>query len=198
VFALSVLFGIESTVLAVTTDATRGVTDRFRSLPMTGSAVVTGRCVADMLNAIAGLGALAAAGVLVGWGWHEGAERAVAGFALLLLLRFAFIWVGIYLGLVLETPEAAAVVQVAVWPLGFLSSGFTSPDDMPSWLAVLAEWNPISSTITATRDLFGNPGVPQDGSWVVENAQVMAVVWPVALVAVFLPLAMRRYRDLSR
>ena len=75
-----------------------------------------------------------------------------------------------------------------------MSSGFTSPEDMPGWLGTIAEWNPVSSTITATRELFGNPGVPQDSSWIAENAQLMAVVWPLALVAVFLPLAARRYR----
>lgn len=198
VFALSVLFGIESTVLAVTTDAAKGVTDRFRSLPMSGSAVVAGRSAADMFDAVGGLAALTAAGLLVGWRWHEGTGRALAALALLLLLRFAFVWVGIYLGLVLRTPEGAAVVQVLVWPLGFLSSGFISPDDMPAWLGSLAEWNPISSTITATRALFGNPGVSDGGSWVVDNAQTMAIVWPLVLVAVFLPLAVRRYRDLGR
>jgi ABC-2 type transport system permease protein len=195
---LSVLFGLEATVLAITTDSSKGVTERFRSLPMAGSAVVAGRSVADMVNAALGLVALVAAGLLVGWGWHEGAGRAAAGLGLLLLLRFAFVWVGIYLGLVLKTPEAAVVVQIVVWPLGFVSSGFTSPEDMPGWLRPIAEWNPVSSTITATRELFGNSGVPQDPSWIAANARLMAVVWPLAMVAVFLPLAVRRYRHLSR
>jgi hypothetical protein len=198
VLGLSVLFGIEATVLAVVTDASRGVTDRLRSLPMAGPAVVAGRSVADMLNATLGLAALVLGGLAVGWRWHEGAGRAAAALGLFLLLRFAFVWVGIYLGLVLKTPEAAMVVQILVWPLGFVSSGFTSPEDMPGWLGTIAEWNPVSSTITASRELFGNPGVPQDGSWIADNAQLMAVVWPIALVALFLPLAARRYRDLRR
>ncbi|HET9608584.1 MAG TPA: ABC transporter permease [Acidimicrobiales bacterium] len=198
VLGLSVLFGVEATVLAVTNDAAKGVTDRFRSLPVSGAAVVGGRGVADMANAALGLGALVVAGRVVGWRWHEGAGRAAAALALLMLLRLAFVWVGVYLGLVLRTPEAAVVVQILVWPLGFVSSGFTAPEHMPGWLGVVAEWNPVSSTITATRELFGNPGVPQDGSWVAANAQLMAVVWPLALVAVFLPLAVRRYRALRR
>ncbi|HEX6423597.1 MAG TPA: ABC transporter permease [Acidimicrobiales bacterium] len=198
VLGLSVLFGIEATVLAVTNDAAKGITDRFRSLPMSGAAVVGGRCAADMINAGLGLGALVAAGLAVGWRWHDAGGRTVAALALLLLLRLAFVWVGVYLGLVLKTPEAAVVVQIVVWPLGFVSSGFTSPERMPGWLGAVAEWNPVSSTITATRDLFGNPGVAQDGSWVATNAQLMAVVWPLVLVAVFLPLAVRRYRGLGR
>lgn len=195
---LAVLFGIEATVLAVVTDASKGVTDRFRSLPMAGAAVVGGRAAADMLNAALGLAAMVLAGLAVGWGWHEGTGRAAAALGLFLLMRFAFVWVGIYLGLVLKTPEGAMVVQILVWPLGFVSSGFTSPEDMPGWLGAIAEWNPVSSTITATRELFGNPGVPQGGSWIAENAQLMAIVWPLVLVAVFLPLAARRYRDLRR
>jgi ABC-type multidrug transport system permease subunit len=195
---LSVLFGIEATVLAVTTDAAKGVTDRFRALPMAGSAVVVGRSAADMVNAALGLVAMVAAGLAVGWRWHEGAGRAAAALGLFLLLRFAFVWVGIYLGLVLKTPEAAVVVQILVWPLGFVSSAFTSPEDMPGWLGALSEWNPVSSTITATRELFGNPGVPQDGSWIVDHALAMAVAWPLLLAAVFAPLAVARYRNLSR
>ena len=195
---LSVLFGIEATVLAVTTDAAKGVTDRFRALPMAGSAVLVGRSAADMVTAALGLVAMVAAGLAVGWRWHEGAGRAAAALGLFLLLRFAFVWVGIYLGLVLKTPEAAVVVQILVWPLGFVSSAFTSPEDMPGWLGALSEWNPVSSTITAARELFGNPGVPQDGSWIVDHAQAMAVAWPLLLVAVFAPLAVARYRNLDR
>ena len=198
VLGLSVLFGIEATVLGVVTDASKGVTDRLRSLPMAGTAVVAGRAVADMISATLGLAALVLAGLAVGWRWHEGTGRVAAALGLFLLLRFAFVWVGIYLGLVLKTPEAAMVVQILVWPLGFVSSGFTSPEDMPGWLGAIAEWNPVSSTITAARELFGNPGVTQGGSWIAENAQLMAVVWPLALLAVFLPLAARRYRDLRR
>ena len=198
VLGLSILFGVEATVLGVVTDASKGVTDRLRSLPMAGTAVVGGRAVADMISATLGLGVLVLAGMAVGWRWHEAAGRAAAALGLFLLLRFAFVWVGIYLGLVLKTPEAAMAVQILVWPLGFVSSGFTSPEDMPGWLGTIAEWNPVSSTITASRELFGNPGVPQDASWIAENAQLMAVVWPLVLVAVFLPLAARRYRDLRR
>jgi len=185
-------------VLAVTTDAAKGVTDRFRTMPMAGSAVVLGRSIADMISATLGLVVLAAAGWVMGWRWHEGVGRAAAAMGLLLLLRFAFVWVGIYLGLVLKTPEAATVVQVLVWPLGFVSSAFAPPESMPGWLGAVAEWNPVSSTVTATRELFGNPGVPEDGSWVAEHAPLMAVVWPLVLIAVFLPLAVGRYRDLRR
>jgi len=115
---------------------------------------------------------------------------------LLLLLRFAFIWIGIYLGLVVRNPESVMVVQIVVWPIGFLANTFSSPAGMPDWLGMVAEWNPLSSTVAATRQLFGNPGWGGD-SWIAEHALLMAVVWPLLLTAVFLPLAVRRYRRLS-
>ena len=97
-------------------DAARGVTERFRSMPMASSAVVAGRSAADMLFSVVSLVVLVGAGLLVGWQWNEGIGEALHAFALLLLLRFAFIWVGIYLGLVVQGQESVAMVQVLVWP----------------------------------------------------------------------------------
>jgi ABC transporter DrrB family efflux protein len=193
---LTMLFGVEGTVLSVVTDAARGVTERFRSMPMAQSAVVVGRAAADMLNAVLVLVVMVIAGLVVGWSWHDGAANALAALALLLLLRFAFVWVGIYLGLVLKTPEAAVAVQVLVWPVGFLSSAYASPETMPGWLGTVAEWNPMSATVSAARDLFGNPGAG-GGSWMAEHAIEMAVVWPLLLSAIFFPLAVARYRRLG-
>ncbi|MCP3805274.1 ABC transporter permease [Allokutzneria sp. A3M-2-11 16] len=194
-FALTMVFSMESTMAAVVTDAQRGVTDRFRSMPMASSAVLLGRSCADMLNAAVGLVVLVVCGLLVGWRSNGSFGATVLAFALLLLLRFALIWVGIYLGLLMNGPEALAAAQILVWPLGFLSSAFVSPDTMPGWLGTVAEWNPLSATVAATRTLFGNPGVGT--SWAAENAAVFAVVWPILLVVIFLPLSVRRYRALS-
>ena len=110
-----------------------------------------------------------------------------------MLLRFALIWMGIYLGLVAGTPESVAAVQILVWPLGFLSNAFTDPASMPGWLGAIAEWNPLSATAAAMRELFGNPGWGGD-SWAATHAVELAVVWPVVLTAVFFPLAVARYR----
>jgi ABC-2 type transport system permease protein len=194
--AVTMLFGVESTVLSIVTDASRGVTERFRSMPIAQSAVVVGRAAADMLQTVVVLAALLAAGLAIGWGW-ESAGDALAAVGLLLLLRFAFIWVGIYLGLVLKTPEAAVVVQILVWPIGFVSSAFAATEAMPGWLGTIAEWNPVSATATAARELFGNPGWGGD-SWIVQHSVLMAVVWPLLLTAVFFPLAVARYRGLRR
>jgi ABC transporter DrrB family efflux protein len=196
-FALSMLFGVESTMVAVTTDAARGVTDRFRSMPMARSAVVAGRGLADMLNSVLGLGVLLACGLLVGWRWHNGAAEALAAVALLLLLRFALIWVGVYLGLLVRNPEAVMAVQILVWPLGFLSNAIAPTATMPGWLGAVAEWNPVSATVSATRELFGNPGWG-GASWADQHALLLAVVWPLLILALFAPLAVRRWQRLSR
>jgi ABC transporter DrrB family efflux protein len=196
-FALAMVFGIEATMLAVTTDAARGVTDRFRSMPMAASAVVAGRGTADMLSSVVGLAVLLGCGLAVGWRWHGGAGDALLAVGALLLLRFALVWVGIYLGLLAKNPQAVTAVQVLVWPLAFLSNAFVASSTMPGWLGTVVEWNPLSATVSATRELFGNPGWGGD-SWVAQHSLLMAVVWPLLLLAVFLPLSVRRYRRLRR
>ena len=196
-FAMTMLFGLEATMTAVTTDAARGVTDRFRSMPMAPSAVVAGRSVADMLHSMLGLAIMLVCGLAVGWRWHNGIGPALLAVILLLLLRFAMLWIGIYLGLVVRSPQAVVGVQILVWPVAFLSNVFVAPETMPGWLGMLAQWNPLSATVSASRELFGNPGLG-GGSWVTDNAVLMAVAWPLLLVAIFFPLAVRRYQRLKR
>ncbi|HYQ64385.1 ABC transporter permease [Actinophytocola sp.] len=196
-FAMTMAFGLEATMIAVTADAAKGVTDRFRSMPMAPSAVVTGRAGADMLNSVLGLVVIMLAGLLVGWRAHTGPLSVLAAVGLLLLLRFALLWLGIFLGLVIKGPESVLAVQILVWPVTFLSNTFVAPGTMPGWLGTIAEWNPLSSTVAATRHLFGNPSWG-GGSWLTEHATPMAVAWPVLLIAIFFPLSVRRFQRLSR
>ncbi|WP_199432696.1 ABC transporter permease [Qaidamihabitans albus] len=197
VLALSMVFGIEATFTAISTDVARGVTDRFRSLPMASSAVVVGRSAADLLNAVLTLAALVAAGLAIGWRWHGGLAAAFAAFGLLLLLRLAMLWMGIYLGLVLRSAESVMALQILVWPLGFLSNAFVPPGTMPGWLGTAVEWNPLSATVAATRELFGNPAWAGE-SWPAQYPLLTALLWPALFIAVFAPLSIRRYRRLSR
>ncbi|MFE7117797.1 ABC transporter permease [Streptomyces sp. NPDC057654] len=196
-FALTMAFGLESTMVALTQDLNRGVIDRFRAMPMAPSAVLVGRSADDMLESAASLFAMIGVGLLMGWRWHNGFAEALYAVGLLLLLRFAMLWIGIYLGMLAGRPELVQAVQILIWPVGFLSNVFTSAESMPSWLGFIAEWNPMSATATATRELFGNPGWGGD-SWAATHAQLLAVAWPVVLIALFAPLAVRRYRGLSR
>ncbi|WP_243761404.1 ABC transporter permease [Streptomyces sp. YIM 98790] len=194
---LTMAFGLEATMVALTQDINRGVLDRFRSMPIAPSSILVGRSVIDLLASLAGLLVMALTGLAIGWRWHNGAAAALAALGLLLLLRFALLWAGIHLGLVAGKPELVQAVQILVWPVAFLSSAFTSPDTMPGWMGALAEWNPLSATAGATRELFGNPRWG-GGSWATDHHTLLAVAWPLALLAVFVPLALRRYVRLSR
>ncbi|MCK9871683.1 ABC transporter permease [Nocardiopsis dassonvillei] len=196
-FAMAMVFGVGETVTAVSQDAARGVTDRFRSMPMTPSAVVVGRCAADMLRSAITLVLLVLCGLLVGWQWNGGIGEAAAGIGLLLLLRFSLVWVGVYVGLAVRGEGALGAVHMLEFPLGFLSNAFVATASMPVWLGAVADWNPLSSTVAATRELFGNPGWGGE-SWIAQNAVLMAVVWPLVLTAVFFPLCVRRFRALGR
>lgn len=180
----------------VNADARRGVTDRFRSLPIHPAAVVLGRCLADMIYTTLGLIVLMAAGLVFGWRWENGVVAALTAVGLLLMLRFALLWAGILVGLVAPGPETVAAVQILVWPISMLSNIFVDPATMPGWLGTLASWNPLSATATATRELFGNPTWAA-ATWVNENALLLAIGWPVLITAVFAPLAVRAYRRLG-
>ncbi|GGV54984.1 transport permease protein [Streptomyces longisporoflavus] len=197
-FALTMAFGLDATMVAVTQDLNKGVIDRFRSMPMTNGAVLVGRSVADMLQSFASLLVMIGVGLAIGWRWHGSSGAALGAVGLLLLLRFAMLWIGIHLAMVAGKPELVMAVQILVWPVGFLSNAFTVPQNMPAWLGAAVEWNPMSATATAVRDLFGNdPGVVGT-SWAAEHAGLLAVVWPVVLVGVFMPLAVRRFGALSK
>ena len=196
IFVMAMLFGLETTMTGVNTDASRGVTDRFRSLPIHPAAVVLGRCLADMIYSVLGLLVLMSTGLALGWRWQDGAAAALTAVGLLLALRFALLWVGIFVGLVAPGPETVAAVQIQVWPVSMLSNIFVDPATMPGWLGAVASWNPLSATATATRELFGNPTWTA-ATWVNEHALPLAIGWPVLITAVFVPLAVRAYRGLG-
>jgi len=189
--ALTMAFGLESTMLAVTQDLNKGVIDRFRSMPMANGAVLVGRSVADMLQSALSLMVMTAVAFALGWRAHGGLTGFLGAIGLLLLFRFAMLWIGIHLAMVAGKPELVQAVQILVWPVGFLSNAFAAPGSMPDWLGSVVEWNPLSQTATAVRDLFGAQGA--------ESGHVgAAVLWPVALLVVFFPLAVRRFGALSK
>ncbi|KUL42648.1 ABC transporter permease [Streptomyces regalis] len=187
--ALTMAFGLEGTMIAVTQDLNKGVVDRFRSMPMANGAVLVGRSAADMLQSALTLCVLMGVGYGLGWRADGGLGAFLGAVGLLLLFRFAMLWIGIHLALVAGKPELVQSVQILVWPIGFLSNALASPESMPGWLGTVVEWNPMSQTATAVRDLFGGTGAQTVGA---------AIVWPLVLLAVFFPLAVRRFSRLSR
>ncbi|MFI7072861.1 ABC transporter efflux protein, DrrB family [Micromonospora sediminicola] len=197
VFVMTMLYGLGATASAIAVDAGRGVVDRFRSLPMARSAPLSGRAGADLVRACLEMATLVVCGLLVGWRWREGLLAALGAVALILLLRAALTWVGILLGLLVPNPDTVGVVVFPLaFPLTALSNVFVAPELMPDWLGAVAAWNPLSATVAAVRDLFGNPGVGAD-SWPARHALLLAIAWPLALIAVAAPAAVRRYQRLG-
>lgn len=198
VFVMTMLYGLGATATSVALDVGRGVVDRFRSMPIARSALVAGRSVADLLRALLEMSTLLVCGLLVGWQWRDGMANAALAVGLLLLLRIAITWFGIYLALLVRNPDTVGVIVFpAAFPLTALSNVFVAPELMPGWIGTISQWNPLSATVAAIRELFGNPGTGGD-SWPAEHAMLLAVAWPVVLIAVFAPLAVRRYQRLGR
>lgn len=192
--AVTMLFGLETTTLSAAADSARGVNDRFRSFPIKAASIVLGRCVADVIGSLVSLTIMVAFGLLIGWRPDLSPGTALLALALLLLLRSALLWIGIYVGYGARSVESVAYVQVLVWPIAFFSSVFVNPATMPSWLGTVAEFNPVSATATAVRDLLGAAAWPTQ-SVAGELALALAIGWPLILTAVFLPLAARQFRS---
>jgi len=193
--ALTMMFGVEATSIAMAQDARKGITDRFRSMPIGGAAVSLGRVGADLSNSAVELLVLICGGLAVGWRIDADPAAVALAVALLLWLRFAVLWLGIYLGLLLRGEGATMAVQVLVWPVGFLSTAIVSAQTMPGWLGTIAAWNPLSATATAARQLFGSPTGVTDGP-LVNGAVWLAIGWPLLITAIFALLAARAYRKL--
>jgi ABC-2 type transport system permease protein len=181
----------------VADDMAKGIIDRFRSLPIARSAVLAGRNLADMSLRVVGLACMVALSVLLaGWRIHHGLAEAAAGFALLLLFGFAMIWVGTFIGLCVSSPALADTATFGwLFPLTFLANTFVPTQGLPFWLRPVADWNPMSATVASMRRLFGNPSpAANHTAWPLQHPVVVSVLWSVLLLAVFVPLAVRRYR----
>ncbi|MFB6837325.1 ABC transporter permease [Streptomyces sp. NPDC056361] len=196
IFAQTVTFATAGAGAGIADDMHKGLVDRFRSLPMARGAVLTGRTLADLVQTALTVVVLAIVGLLVGWRIHNGIPKALGAFALLLLLGYAFSWIGALIGLSVRTPEAATSGGL-IWlfPVTFVSNAFVDPSMMASWIRPIAEWNPFSATVQACRELFGNPGVVQSDAWPMQHAVWASIIWSVLIVAVFRGLSVRKYRS---
>lgn len=198
IFAQTVTFATAGAGAGIADDMHKGLIDRFRSLPMARGAVLTGRTLADLVQTALTLVVLAVVALIIGWRTHEGILSVLAGFALLLLLGYAFSWIGALIGLSVRTPEAATSGGL-IWlfPLTFISNAFVPSDNMPTVLRTIAEWNPFSATVQAARELFGNlpPGYKAPDAWPMQNAVLASVLWSVLIIVFFRTLAVRKYRS---
>jgi ABC-2 type transport system permease protein len=199
IFAQTIVFAAGTTAIGMADDIGKGIIDRFRSLPMARSAVLSGRSLSDVVYNGGILIVLMLSGLVVGWTVHTGIGNLVAGVALLLLFAFAMSWVGIYLGLSVPTVEVAQqAIFTVLFPITFVSNVFVPPQTLPSWLQFIAEWNPTSTLTASLRELWGNPNPYASDSFPSQNPILVTVVWVAVLIATFGPLGVRRYRSMSR
>ena len=199
IFAQTIVFASATTAIGMTDDVNKGIIDRFRSLPMARSAVLTGRSFADVIYNAGILVVLMLSGLFVGWGVRTGIPELLAGIGLLLLFAYAMAWLGIWMGLHVPTVEVAQqVIFTVLFPLTFISNVFVPPQTLPSWLQPIAEWNPTSTLTGALRELWGNPNPYASNSFPSENPVLVTLIWVVVFIAVFAPLGIRRYRSMSR
>jgi ABC-2 type transport system permease protein len=183
----NIAFGGFVTALGLNEDLNKGLIDRFRSLPMARAAVLAGRTLSDVFTNCISITVLLTTGLIIGFSFHASAFEIVGGFGLLLLFGYAFSWVFALLGMLVSSPESAnSLGFIAVFPLTFISSAFVPVESMPSALQWFAEINPFTVVVNAMRALW--VGAPAG------NYVWGAVVWSFVILAVFAPLAVRRYR----
>ncbi|MDT3396716.1 ABC transporter permease [Streptomyces sp. B1866] len=198
IFAQTVTFATAGAGAGIAEDMHKGLIDRFRSLPMSRGAVLTGRTLADLVQTALTLVVLAVVAVIVGWRVHDGIPEALVGFALLLLLGYAFSWIGALIGLSVRSPEAATSGGL-IWlfPLTFISNAFVPSSQMPAFLGHVADWNPFSATVQAARELYGNPEGLVSDAWPMQHPVWASILWSIVIIAIFRTLAVRKYRSAS-
>ena len=197
IFAQTVVFGATFTGSGLAEDLQKGVINRFRSLPMARSAVVAGRTASDVVYNALSIVVMSAAGLAVGWRIRGSVLDAVVAYVLLLFFAYAFSWVMACIGLLVPTPEVVNNASFMVlFPLTFISNTFVPSDNLPGGLRTIAEWNPVSTLTHAARVRFGNvpAGTPEPTAWPLQNSLLYTLIWAVALVAVFAPIATRLYQ----
>jgi ABC-2 type transport system permease protein len=199
IFAQTIAFAAATTAIGMTDDVNKGIMDRFRSLPMARSAVLSGRTISDVVYNAGILVVLMLSGLAVGWRVNTGILEFLTGVALLLLFAFAMAWIGVWLGLSVPTVEVTQQVSFTVlFPLTFVSNVFVPTETLPSWLRPVAEWNPVSALTAATRQLWGNPNPFAASGFPAENPILLTLIWVAVLLAIFAPLGIWRYRSMSR
>jgi len=187
ILAQTVVFGSTQTGVGLAEDLSRGMIDRFRSLPMARSAVLAGRTLSDTARNLFVVCLMLVVGFLVGFRIHTGVIPALGAVALALAFGLAFSWISAFIGLSVRDVESAqAAGFVWVFPLVFASSAFVPVDTMPGWLQTFADINPVTVTVNALRALtLGGPTA---------RPVLESLAWIAGILLVFVPLAVNRYR----
>jgi ABC-2 type transport system permease protein len=196
IFIQSITFGMMGAGVAIATDLGEGFVDRVRSLPTSRASYLGGHVLAELAALALSIVVLTVSGLIVGWGIHTDVLHAAAGYGLLLLFAVTMIWLGTMTGVLVRSPDGVqGVAFLLVFPLTFLANVFVPVSGLPDGLQQVAEWNPVSALVAATRTLFGNPtAVPADAPWPLEHPVLASLAWCAAILAVCVPLCLARFR----
>ncbi|WP_436794111.1 ABC transporter permease [Actinospongicola halichondriae] len=200
IFAQTVMFGATFTGAGIAEDMQKGIIDRFKSLPMSRSAVLAGRTASDVIYNLLSLAIMVITGLLVGWRIRGSILESIAALVLLLLFAYAISWVMALVALYVPSPEVINNASfMVIFPMSFVANTFVTSDSLPGPLQTFAEWNPVSTVTQASRELFGNipEGTPEPTAWPLQHPVVYTLAWVVLLVGVFAPLSVRRYEKAS-
>jgi ABC-type polysaccharide/polyol phosphate export permease len=200
IFVQTVAFTLAGTASGLAEDLKKGLIDRFRSLPISQSALVVGRTLGDSMLNIVVLVVMALAGLAVGWRPSSGIVKVLIGFLFLFMFGYALSWVGIYVGLsVADARTVQNVGFIVTFPLTFLSNAFAPTTGMPRILQYFAEWNPVSTMVAGCRELFGLQNIfgATAGSFPSENPLLMSAIYMAIIMLIFIPLSIRKYRNAS-
>jgi ABC-2 type transport system permease protein len=200
IFTQTVIFGSTFTGVGLAEDMTKGIIDRFRSLPMSRSAVLIGRTASDIVYNSASIVVMSITGLIVGWRIRTSLLEALGGFLVLLLFSYAVSWIMAFVGLKVSSVEVVNNASfMFIFPLTFVANTFVRSDLLPEPLRTFAEWNPVSAVSQAVREAFGNTGnLPPPDAWSLQNPVAYTLIWVVIILAIFVPLAVRQYKKAAR
>jgi ABC transporter DrrB family efflux protein len=197
IFAQTVVFNSSYTGVGLAEDIQKGIIDRFRSLPMAHSAVLAGRTISDVVNNVLTMAVMLVVGLAVGWRTDAAIVSVLAGILLLLGFAYVFSWIQASIGLTVKSVEAAnSAGFIWMFPLTFVSNIFVDISQLPTIFRVIAEWNPMSALVSATREMFGNTStqMTEPSAWPLQNPVLASFLWMAVLLAIFIPLSIRQYK----
>ena len=192
IIAQSLAFGIIGAGVATSNDMTEGVVDRFRSMPISRLSIITGQVMGQFCEALLGMVIVVSFGLLLGWHPHLTLAHGVELFALMVLGMFAFTWAGVLFGMLVRSPDAMQGIGfIVIFPLSFMGGTFVPISGMDAIPRAIAEWDPISALVASVRGL--TQGTHSTGSWQLEHPQLAMALWCGVILAVCVPLALRRF-----
>ncbi len=200
IMAQTMVFSAAVVAMGLTNDLEKGIVDRFKSLPISRSSVLVGRSISSLIHSSIGIVVMAVTGLIIGWRIRNGLVDGILGFVLLLIFGFSMIWLGIWVGSLMRSVEAVQGFMFTVmFPLTFVANTFAPTDNMPSWLRVVAEWNPVSALTAGCRQLWGNGAIADTSAQLpLRHPVVASLIWSVIFTAVFAPLALAAFRRRSQ